>query len=84
MTYNEFIALNDGDQLATVTNSLSISFREQLGCTVLLHKVHDFYVELYYSMEEASVICMEAIESFTSLDPYWKQVALSDVDNGIN
>jgi hypothetical protein len=84
MTYNEFIALSDGDQLTTVINSMSISVREQLGCTVLLHKVSNFYVELYYSMEETRVICMEAIESFTSLDPYWKQVDLSHLNSATN
>ena len=84
MTYNEFIVLSEGDQLIVVINSLAISVREQEGCTVLLHQVHDFYVEIYYNMEKTEVISIEAIESFPSLDPYWQQMSPPDSNKFIN
>lgn len=80
MTYSEFVALSDTDKLNVVVESYSIAIREEDGYTVLLHKVNDFFVELYYHMDEARVILIKPIESFASLELYWQLVSINEIN----
>lgn len=80
MTYSEFIALSESEKLNIVIESYSIAIREENGYTVLLHKVNDFFVELYYHMEETKVISIKPIESFASLELYWQLVSINEIN----
>ena len=79
MTFSEFVALNETDKLNIVIECYSIAIREEDGYTVLLHKVNDFFVELYYHMEETRVISIKPIESFASLELYWQLVSINEI-----
>ena len=80
MTYSEFLALSDSEKLDIVIESYSIAIREEDGYTVLLHKVNDFFVELYYHMEETRVNSIKPIESVASLELYLQLVSINEIN----
>jgi hypothetical protein len=51
MTLNEFRLLTEDEQALTVWYGDFLMSRMARNYTVLLYKVHDFYVEIYYDNE---------------------------------
>ena len=79
MTYTEYQSLSEADQLTIVIGSPSIATREENEYTVLLTMVGDFFVELYFDMEETRVAAIRPIKSFSGLEPYWKLVSIDEI-----
>lgn len=81
MTYEEFIELGEGEQLGLITECQPISIREDDQFHVLLHNMQDFFVEVFFDKNERSVTKIKASESLESLDSYWQQVNLKELNN---
>ena len=67
MTFGEFIELSELEQLNIVIESFSIAIREEEGCSILLHKVDDFFVEVHYHQDESRLVSIKPIESTTNI-----------------
>jgi hypothetical protein len=52
MTVYEFSLLNKNDQAKEIWNGEFVTYRELKAFTIVLHKVHDFYVEVIYNSED--------------------------------
>ena len=79
MTYIEYQSLDEAEQLNIVIGSRSISTREEDEYIVLLSMVNDFFVEVYFDIEETRVAAIRPIKSFSSLEPYWKLVSIDEI-----
>ena len=71
MTLCEFNALSVQQQAETVWQGEFLLFREQIVHTVLLYKVHDFYVEVYYNNESNEVVRFHSLKSVERLTLYF-------------
>lgn len=79
MTYTEYQSLNEADQLRIVIGSPSIATREENEYTILLTVVDDFFVELYFDMQETKVAALRPIKCFSSLEAYWTLVSIDEI-----
>lgn len=79
MKFTEFQSLCESDQLKIVIDNLPLMLREEGDLTVLLNKVEDFYVEIYFNMHETKVSFIKGIESFKSLELYWQSVSIEEI-----
>ena len=71
MTYYEFLRLSEAEQADMVWYGRFYSFRQEADCTVMLYKVGEFYVEVYYHMEDNSIIKMRPFKAKRFLQPYF-------------
>ena len=79
MNFAEFQSLCVSDQLKIVIDNHPLMLREEGTFTVLLNKVEDFYVEIYFDMNKTKVLFIKGIESFNSLELYWRSVSLKEI-----
>jgi len=84
MNFAEFQSLCQSDQLKIVIDHFPLALREEGIYTVLLNKVEDFYVEIYYNMNETKVAFIKGIESFNSLELYWQSVSIKEITRLLN
>lgn len=71
MTLYEFSALSENDQAATTRNGEFLLTREDRDHTILLYKVHHFYVEEYYHNRSNKVVRYTPFVSKTRLSLYF-------------
>ena len=71
MTLYEFNALSVQQQADAVWKGEFRLFREQIVHTVLLYKVHDFYVEVYYNNESNEVVRFHSLAVVDRLTLYF-------------
>jgi hypothetical protein len=79
MNFAEFQSLSENDQLTVVIDYLPIATREEGGYTVLLNKVEDFFVEIYFDINETKVASIRAIEALPSFEMYWQCVSIKEI-----
>ena len=56
MSLYEFISLDGQEQAEEVWQGEFMTFREDMQHTIMLYKVHGFYVEVYYCKETNNII----------------------------
>jgi hypothetical protein len=71
MTLCEFSSLSVQQQAETVSHGDFLLFREQIVHTVLLYKVHDFFVEVYYNNESNEVVRFHPLPAVERLALYF-------------
>lgn len=72
MTLYKFNLLSENDQAQTVWSGEFLMSRLDRQHTVLLYKVHDCYVEVYYSDEECQIIKFNPFSSKERLRLYFR------------
>ena len=71
MSLYEFIALDEHQKAESVWQGEFITFREEDRGTVLLYRVHDFYVEVYYAKETNKIIRFNPFRTKARLGLYF-------------
>ena len=71
MSLYDFIALNENQQAEAVWQGEFVIFREGPRATVMLYRVHNFYVEVYYSNENNAVVRFNPFRSKIRLGLYF-------------
>jgi hypothetical protein len=72
MTLYQFRLLKEQDQAKEVWAGEFIMTREEDESTVMLYKVHSFYVEVYYSRKNNAIIRFNPFNSATRLALYFQ------------
>ena len=63
MTLFEFSLLNDDQKADVVWKGNFMTYREETQYTIMLYKVHDFYVEVYYNNQNNTRIKFHSFSS---------------------
>jgi hypothetical protein len=63
MTLYAFLALSEHDQAKEVWQGEFMTYREDADSTIMLYRVHTFYVEVYYSKKNNEVIKFNSFAS---------------------
>ena len=71
MTLYEFNEMSVQQQAEAVWRGDFLLFREQIVHTVLLYKVHDFFVEVYYNNESNEVVRFHPLQVVDRLTLYF-------------
>jgi hypothetical protein len=61
MTLLEFEALNEDQKKGVIGEATFLSYREEAAITIVLYKVFDFYLQVYYSNEDNAILGFHAI-----------------------
>jgi len=72
MTIYSFGLLNEQEQAKEVWQGEYITAREEEANTVMLYKVHQFYVEVYYNRENSELLKFNPFSSATRLVLYFQ------------
>jgi len=72
MTIYSFGLLNEQEQAKEVWQGEYITAREEEANTVMLYKVHQFYVEVYYNRENSELLKFNPFSSATRLALYFQ------------
>ena len=71
MTLNEFSVLNDEQKAITVWEGEFMTYREEKGFIIMLYKVYDFYVEVYYNNQNNKLVKFNPFSSKKRLELYF-------------
>lgn len=71
MTLHEFISLSEQEQTTALWDGSFFLWREEKEHTILLYKLHGFYVEVYYSNETNKITRLNPFNSKKRLELYF-------------
>ncbi|RYE40833.1 MAG: hypothetical protein EOP48_24370 [Sphingobacteriales bacterium] len=71
MTLYQFRLLSENEQAKEVWQGEYVISREEYFSTVMLYKVHDFYVEVYYDRQTNGLITFNPFSSDARLALYF-------------
>ncbi len=71
MTPYEFKALPEEEQAKAICHGDFFLYRENFEHTILLYKVYDFYVEVYYCNESNEIVSYNPFTSKEKLEVYF-------------
>jgi hypothetical protein len=72
MTLYRFKTLTQQKQAEVVRQGHFILFREAMKYTIILYKVGDFYVEVYYNSALNTIVSFHPFSSKKRLEPYFR------------
>jgi hypothetical protein len=77
MTTEAFKALGDPDQRKfLLEQGAYLGHRKAAPWSVLLYQVQDFYVEVFFSMNNLDIQSIEAFDDLDRLEPYLERISL--------
>jgi hypothetical protein len=77
MTTEAFKALGDPAQRKyLLEEGAYLGHRKDEPWSVLLYQVRDFYVEVYFSMNNLDIHAIEAFDDLDRLEPYLERISL--------
>ena len=83
MTKNEFNARPSGEQRRILLEQGAyLGHRKDNPWSVLLYQLRDYYVEVYFSMENLDIRHIEAFDDTDRLDPYLENISLGVLIEG--
>ena len=71
MTLTEFSVLTEEQKALTVWQGQFMTYREEVEFMIMLYKVHDFYVEVYYNNKNNRLIKFNPFSSKKRLEFYF-------------
>jgi hypothetical protein len=71
MTIYDFITLNNEEQAKVLGAGNILAHRDELNCKVLLYRMNDFFVEVYYNRSYRNIQSIKPFHTSALLNLYF-------------